>query len=70
MKFWIGAAAELATMSVIWAQLVIDGVEYGPQPFVVPIRDPKTHQVYPGVTIGDCGNKNGANTIDNGYLLF
>jgi len=26
MKFWIGAAAELATMSVIWAQLVIDGV--------------------------------------------
>lgn len=26
--------------------------------------------VYSGVTIGDCGNKNGANNIDNGYLLF
>jgi len=22
------------------------------------------------VTIGDCGNKNGGNNIDNGYLLF
>ena len=57
-------------MSVIWAQLLIDGVEYGPQPFIVPLRDPKTHMVYPGVTIGDCGFKNGANNIDNGYILF
>lgn len=57
-------------MSVIWAQLTIDGIQYGPQPFIVPLRDPLTHQVYKGVTIGDCGNKNGANNIDNGYLLF
>ena len=70
MKFWIGAAAELATMAVIWAQLIIDGVEYGPHPFVVPLRDPKNHQVFEGVTIGDCGSKNGLNGIDNGYILF
>lgn len=70
MKFWIGAAAQLATMSVIWAQLVIDGVLYGPQPFIVPIRDPKTMIPYPGVTVGDCGHKNGSNNIDNGYILF
>lgn len=43
MKYWIGALAETATMSVIWAQLVIDGVKYGPQPFIVPVRDLKTH---------------------------
>jgi hypothetical protein len=57
-------------MSVIWAQLVIDGVLYGPQPFIVPIRDPKTMIPYPGVTVGDCGHKNGSNNIDNGYILF
>lgn len=70
MKYWIGASAEVATMSVIWAQLVIDGKKYGPHPFIVPIRDPKTHLVYPGVTVGDCGPKNGSDIIDNGYLLF
>lgn len=39
MKFWIGAAAQLATKSVIWAQLIVDGQSYGPHPFIVPIRD-------------------------------
>ena len=70
MKFWIGALAESATMSVIWAQLVIDGKKYGPHPFIVPIRDPKTHLPFKGVTIGDCGPKNGSDNIDNGYVLF
>ena len=43
MKFWIGASAEIATYSVIWAQILVKGKKYGPQPFIVPIRDPKTH---------------------------
>jgi hypothetical protein len=25
MKYWIGGAAEMANMAIIWAQLVIDG---------------------------------------------
>lgn len=70
MKFWIGALGEVATMSVIWAQLIIDGKKYGPHPFIVPIRDPKTHLPFKGVTIGDCGPKNGSDNIDNGYVLF
>ena len=70
MKFWIGAAAQLATMSVIWAQLMIDGKSYGPHPFIVPLRDPKTHQLLEGVVIGDCGPKNGCNNIDNGFIMF
>ena len=70
MKFWIGAAAQLATMSVVWAQLVIDGKSQGPHPFIVPLRDPKTHEPYPGVVIGDCGPKNGCNNIDNGWFMF
>jgi acyl-CoA oxidase len=42
MKFWIGAAAQLANISAIWAQLVVNGKKYGPHPFVVPIRNSKT----------------------------
>lgn len=38
--------------------------------YVVPIRDPETHEPYPGVTIGDCGHKNGLNAIDNGFIMF
>jgi len=70
MKFWIGAAAQLANVSVIWAQLVLDGKRYGPHPFVVPIRNSKTLENLPGVTIGDCGHKNGCNNIDNGYIIL
>lgn len=36
----------------------------------MPIRDKATHEPLKGVTIGDCGYKNGNNLIDNGYLLF
>jgi acyl-CoA oxidase len=37
---------------------------------VVPIRCKKTHKVLPGVIIGDCGPKNGLNSIDNGYIIL
>jgi acyl-CoA oxidase len=70
MKFWIGAAAELANMSIIWAQLYIDGKCYGVHAYIVPIRDKITHKLLPGVLIGDCGPKNGNNPIDNGFMLF
>ncbi len=49
MKFWIGAAAQLANMCTIWAQLILDGKSHGPHPFVVPIRDIKTHDLIPGI---------------------
>jgi acyl-CoA oxidase len=70
MKFWIGAASEFANMAIIWAQLIVDGKSQGPHPFVVPIRCKKTHRVLPGITIGDCGLKNGLNYIDNGYIIL
>lgn len=43
MKFWIGAAANIANMAVIFAQLYIDGQCYGVHAYVVPIRNPETH---------------------------
>jgi acyl-CoA oxidase len=24
----------------------------------------------PGVTVGDCGHKNGCNNVDNGYIIL
>lgn len=70
MKFWIGAASEMANMSVVWAQLYIEGKCYGIHAFIVPLRDRKTHKLLPGVLIGDCGQKNGVNEVDNGFILF
>ena len=36
----------------------------------MPIRDTQTHKLLPGVMIGDCGQKNGNNGIDNGFIKF
>ena len=55
-------------MVVLWAQLIIDGKEYGVCPFIVPLRDPQTYDLLPGVIIGDCGPKNALNNIDNGFI--
>ena len=52
------------------AQLIIDGKPLGPHPFVVPIRDLKTHEPFPNVHVGDIGPKFGYNTMDNGFLLL
>lgn len=68
MKFWIGNAWLTASMSVIWAQLIVDGKNYGPHPFVVRIRDRETHKAMPGVILLDCGPKNGMNLLDNGGI--
>lgn len=70
MKFWIGGAAKTTTMSVIWAQLYIEEKCYGVHAFIVPIRDPQTYKLLPGVLIGDCGPKAGLNGVDNGFMLF
>lgn len=34
------------------------------------MRDNKTLKTFPGVTIGDLGEKVGLNGIDNGFLIF
>ena len=69
-KWWIGAAANTANMAVIFAQLVVDGVNKGVHVFVIKIRDYDTHEVLEGVIIGDCGHKASLDGIDNGFILF
>jgi acyl-CoA oxidase len=70
MKFWIGNSALTANKTVMWAQLIVDGINYGPHVFILQIRDEKNHKVLPGIIIGDCGPKNGLNGIDNGYTML
>ncbi|SMR60979.1 unnamed protein product [Zymoseptoria tritici ST99CH_3D1] len=69
-KWWIGSLGRTANYAAVMAQLIINGKPYGPHPFVVPIRDLKTHQLLPNIYAGDIGPKFGYNTMDNGYLLF
>ena len=57
-------------MAIIFAKLIIEGVDKGVHCFVTPIRNYETHQVLDGITIGDCGLKAGNDNIDNGYIIF
>lgn len=70
IKFWIGNAAQTANMAVVFANLIVEGRNYGIHAFVVTIRKPNDHTPMPGVLIGDCGPKFGLNGVDNGYLSF
>jgi len=69
-KWWIGGAASTATHCACFAQMWVLGKCYGTKTFIVPLRDPRTFQTLPGITIGDIGKKMGRDGIDNGYIQF
>jgi acyl-CoA oxidase len=71
-KTYIGNAAKHGRMMVVFAQLqMAPGEESkGVHAFLVPVRDEKTGEVMPGITIGDNGHKVGLNGVDNGTLCF
>ncbi|KAL8926411.1 MAG: hypothetical protein Q9208_002954 [Pyrenodesmia sp. 3 TL-2023] len=69
-KWWIGSLGRTANHAVVMAQLIINGRSCGPHPFVVQVRDLKTHEPLENVHVGDIGPKFGYNTMDNGFLLL
>ncbi len=59
-----------STHAMVFAQLIINNISRGVQAFLIPIRDMETHEVLPGVEVGDIGPKYGFGTKDNGFLRF
>ena len=68
-KDWIGNAARHGRMAVVFAQLETRGEAHGVHAFLVTIRG-EDGAPAPGVTIEDCGAKEGLNGVDNGRLTF
>ncbi|WP_149204568.1 acyl-CoA dehydrogenase [Actinotalea subterranea] len=74
-KDYLGNAALHGTAAVVFAQLITAGpgeepVNHGVHAFYVPLRDPATGELLPGVSGEDDGLKGGLNGIDNGRLCF
>ncbi|KAI5481121.1 acyl-CoA oxidase [Pseudohyphozyma bogoriensis] len=69
-KWWIGGAAQTATHCAVFARLKVKGKDYGTKTFIVPLRNPKTFALLPGIAIGDIGKKMGRDGIDNGWIQF
>jgi flavocytochrome c len=69
MKWWPGCLGKIATHVVLYAQLLIDGKEYGVNVFVLQIRD-ENHLPLPGIRLGDLGNKIGDNANDTGFMIL
>lgn len=47
-----------------------DKKKHGLHLFIAPIRNPETMLAFPGLTVGDLGEKIGLNGVDNGFVMF
>ena len=66
-KEYIGNALH-SEMAAVFAQLIVDGVNYGVHCVLVPLR--KKDQLLDGIKVEDCGYKIGLNGVDNGRIWF
>ncbi|KAI9139906.1 acyl-CoA dehydrogenase/oxidase, partial [Paraphysoderma sedebokerense] len=48
IKWWPGALGKVATHGVVYAQLIIDGKQYGVHSFMLQLRD-ENHKPLPGI---------------------
>jgi acyl-CoA oxidase len=67
-KWWPGALAKLSTHAIVYAQLFMEGKEYGLHSFLLQIRDHE-HKPMRGVELLDMGPKTGTGNItDHGFM--
>lgn len=64
------SVGQSANYAVVVAQLNTKGQCHGIHPFIVQLRDEKTHMPLSGIQIGEIGCKLGMNSTNNGYLGF
>uniref|UniRef100_A0A0N4Z9T4 Acyl-coenzyme A oxidase n=1 Tax=Parastrongyloides trichosuri TaxID=131310 RepID=A0A0N4Z9T4_PARTI len=69
-KWWPGNLGKTCNVTIVVAQLYIDGKCYGPHSFMVQIRNFDNHKPLPGITIGDIGPKFAFANVDNGFVRF
>ena len=69
-KYWPGDLGRFTSHAIVFARLIIDGKDYGVQPFMTQTRDVDTWKLRPGVKAGDLGPKIGYNSKDNGWASF
>lgn len=68
-KDYIGNAAVHGRAAVVFARLVVGGVDHGVHALFVPLRA-ADGSVLPGIRIEDCGPKIGLEGVDNGRIWF
>merc|ERR1711962_1295548 len=68
-KYWITNGAVHAKHVVVFAKLIVDGVNEGIHGVLVPIRD-NDLKILPNVLVEDMGHKMGLNGVDNAKLTF
>lgn len=66
-KFWVGCLGQCATHAIVYAKLITSSKDHGLHPFIVPVRCMRSLKPFPGVIIGDIGEKIALNGVDNGY---
>ncbi|KAI9142566.1 hypothetical protein BKA69DRAFT_260176 [Paraphysoderma sedebokerense] len=69
-KWWPGSMSKTANFAIVFAQLIVANKNHGVYPFLVQLRDIKTHRVLPKISIRDLGPKIGFNVMDNGIVGF
>ena len=62
-KWWPGGLAHTATHACVYCNLILEGKNYGPHPFMVQLRSLIDHSLYPGIETGDVGPKLGYDPV-------